>query len=185
MNSYKVFREYPETTGETVDAIKAGCGINKPVWLFFDAAADQKPSWMSYEEYAQLIKCQAYTSIVHGATGVYFYAFTDSKDMISVYWPLIKALAGELQGYRNILELPVVKQKWDTGYHRQFYSHLHYSIRSSGTSGKTYLIATNTDREDSILVNVEGFRKFTLEPLEIRVLENTIPNVDRVIISPE
>jgi len=183
-NSYQVFREFPETAGETVDAIKAGCGNDKPVWLFFDAAAHQKPPGMSYVEYARLIKCQVYTSIVHGATGVYFFAFTESDDVISEYWPLIKALAGELQEYCNIFMMPIVNQSWDTAYHHKSYNHLHYSVRSSGTGEKTYLIATNTALKDSIQVNIEGFPQFTLEPLGIQILDTTTPDADRVI-NPE
>ena len=183
-NSYQEFREFPETIGETVDAIKAGCGVNKPVWLFFDAAAYSKPLDMTYGEYAQLIKCQVYTSIVHGATGVYFFAFTESKDVITEYWPLIKTLAGELQRYSNIVKMPIVNQSWDIRYHHKSYNHLHYSVRSSGTGEKKYLIATNTALKDSIHVNVEGFPQFTLEPLGIQIVDTTTPDVDR-IINPE
>ncbi len=172
VNSYSVFRDYPEVAGETVDAIKEGSGKNKPVWLFFDAATDQKPSSMSYADYFKNIECQVYTSIVHGATGVFFYAITDSKPVTTEYWPRIKNLAKDLQNRRYIFEMPTVDEYWDTKYHSPDYYHLHYSIRSIDKKTKVFLIATNTDKKNSLKVNISGFPEFTLEPLGVKIVEN-------------
>jgi len=171
VNSYSVFRDYPEVAGETVDAIKAGCGSDKPVWLFFDAAADQKPRSMSYADYFKNIKCQVYTSIVHGATGAFFYAITDSEPVKTHYWPKIKSLAKDLQEKQYIFVMPVVDQYWNTKYHLKDYEHLHYSIRSSGKEKNVYLIATNTNKNKSLEVAIKGFPEFTLEPLGFKIIE--------------
>jgi len=171
VNSYSVFRDYPEVAGETVDAIKVGCGSDKPVWLFFDAAADQRPRSMSYTDYFKNIKCQVYTSIVHGATGAFFYAITDSEPVKTHYWPKIKSLAKDLQDRRYVFEMPVVNQYWDTQYHLPDYDHLHYSIRSTDKEKNIYLIATNTDKKNTLKVKISGFPEFTLEPLGVKIIE--------------
>ncbi|MFC1541839.1 hypothetical protein ACFL50_05245 [Candidatus Latescibacterota bacterium] len=165
-NSYTEFRDYPEAAGETVDAIKDACGKSKPVWLFFDGAAYSKPSDMSFGEYAKLITCQVYTSVIHGATGVLFFSFSVPEK----YMKLITGLALELGKYSSIFKLPETANHWDTAYHTPGYDHLHYSIRTV-PGGKSYLIVSNTDKMSPCSINIEGFPGIEIPPLGIAVIE--------------
>lgn len=169
VNSYGVFRDYPETAGEVVDAIRNGCGPAKPVWLFYDASAAAKPRGMSYEEYAGLIRCQVYTAIIHGSTGVLFYAFDLNESAIREYWPFIFVLARALDEQRVLFELPETGRSRDTAYHRPGYDHIHYSIRTD-PRGTRFLIASNTDRNAAHTIAVEGFPERELSPLGVAVV---------------
>ncbi|MFC1550983.1 hypothetical protein ACFL6P_00320 [Candidatus Latescibacterota bacterium] len=164
-NTYNEFRDFPEAAGETVDAIKDACGRSKPVWLFFDGAANNKPSEMSYGDYGKLVACQVYTSIIHGATGALFFAFSAPEE----YMRNITALAENLGEHSSIFKLPETANRWDTAYHSEAYDHLHYSIRTE-PGGKSYLIASNTSAVSPYTVNVGGFRDFELEPLGFAVV---------------
>jgi hypothetical protein len=169
VNSYRVFRDYPETAGETVDAIRNGCGSGKPVWHFYDASAVSKPRDMSYGDYFALVRCQMYTSIIHGATGVLFYAFDLDRTATREYWPLLRGLARTFETQRELFELPETGHSWDTAYHSPGYNHIHYSIRSDGM-GVRVLIVSNTDCHEPHTVKVEGFPNVELPPLGVAVV---------------
>lgn len=172
VNSYSIYREYPETSGEVVDAIKAGCGSAKPVWLYFDGAADQKPRDMSFEDYASLIRCQVYTSLIHGASGLNIYAVTRTKEAETEYWPYMKELAEELSANSDIIRMPVVDAWWDSGYHRAGYNHLHWSVREDDNDSR-WLIVSNTSRTTPLSCDVEGFPEVTVGPLDVLVIAET------------
>ncbi len=171
LNSYQVFREYPETAGEVVDAIKDGCGSGKPVWLFFDGAADQKPRGMSFEDYASLVRCQVYTSLIHGASGVNIYAITRTEAAETEYWPHMRELAEELEVNSNIIRLPVIDAYWDSGYHTAGYDHLHWSVRGE-ENNQRWLIVSNTSRTRPLTCTVKGFPEVTVGPLEGYVISS-------------
>ncbi|MFC1650496.1 hypothetical protein ACFL2X_02900 [Candidatus Latescibacterota bacterium] len=165
-NSYTEFRDYPEAAGETVDAIKEACGKSKPVWMFFDGAADMKPSYMSFGEYGKLVACQVYTAVIHGATGALFFSCSSPEQ----YMPLITELALRLGDQSRIFILPETSNHWDKTYHSPEYDHLHYSVRTE-PGGKSYLIASNTDSVSPCFVDVEGFPGFELPPLGVEIIE--------------
>jgi hypothetical protein len=169
VNAYGEFRDYPELAGEIVDAIRAGCGPSKPVWPFFDASAVAQSRNMDDESYVALVRCQIYTAIIHGATGVLFYAADLPADAARNFWPLIRDLADTLADQRGIFESAEVARGWDTRYHEPGYDHLHWTVRAD-SRGNRWLIAANTSRTATRTLAVEGFPAVDIEPLGVAVL---------------
>ncbi len=161
VNAYKDFYEYPEVAGETVQAIKAGCGDDKPVWLFFDAQAyvaqDRK---LKNEEYFKNVKCQVYSSIVNGASGVLFWT-NSQQSPDKEYWEMIKGLATELRDNSDIFKAKVLEK----GY-KEF---IHYAIYELPNSCKN-LILVNTSKTETQKFTISEFADFTLEPLAVKII---------------
>lgn len=158
VNCYTDFLFYPDAAGIVVDAIKAACGKDKPVWLFFDGAAHQKRESMSFDDYAQVIKCQIYTSIVHGASGVLFWSKTDTDPK---YWKLVKQLAIELDINSSIFKGIEIESRRVNS--------IHYSIRVT-QSNKKYAIIVNTDFNHSFPFILKN-KSIILKPLEVKIIE--------------
>lgn len=73
INSFRDYFAYPVLSGITVDALKAGLGPDAPIWIYFDGNGYAKPGNLTPKEYIDIVKCQIYTSVIHGATGILFW----------------------------------------------------------------------------------------------------------------
>lgn len=156
INSFQYMYNNPALAGITVDAIKAGIGENAPVWLFFDSNGYAKPSGEPTTSYIHNIKCQIYTSIVHGATGVLFWSdLGKSDEVFNALLPIIS----ELKGYEQILFLDTVKQgvKGD----------IHYVIKEDNENRK-YIIAVNTS-DKKVYFSTKNIKRTLFEPMEVKV----------------
>ncbi|WP_321438920.1 hypothetical protein [uncultured Bacteroides sp.] len=155
MNTFIDVNTYPVLSGITVDAIKAGIGPNIPVWLFFDGNGYAKPSDISAEEFVQILKCQIYTSIIHGATGILFWNDRSiSPEVFNALEPVIKELTDNL----NIVYLKTVENKFEND--------LHYVIKKKDKNHK-FIIASNTSKTETIELNIPNINKKYLKPLEV------------------
>jgi len=157
INAYKDFFAYPILSGITVDAIKAGIGSEIPVWLYFDGNGYARESNVSAEDYVKNVKCQMYTSIVHGATGVLFW--NDRRKTPEVFDALAPILK-EMNDNVKIFVLKTIETKADND--------LHYTIKKRDSKHK-YIIATNTSLSNTLLINIKGVSKKSLKPLEVYV----------------
>lgn len=154
INAFIDFNTHPVLAGVTVDAIKAGIGNDTPVWLFFDGNGYAKPSGMSATNFVNLLKCQIYTSIIHGATGVLFWNDrSKSPDVFNALEPIIEELANN----KDLFYLNSVTKK--------FSGNLHYMIKKDGD--KKYIIASNTSKTEPVELNISGIEKRNLAPLEV------------------
>ena len=70
INAFRDFYAHPVLAGITVDAMREGLGEGAPIWLYFDGNGYAKPGNVSPSAYLKNVKCQIYTAIVHGATGI-------------------------------------------------------------------------------------------------------------------
>jgi hypothetical protein len=140
-----------------VDAIKAGVG-DMPVWIYFDGNGYSKPASMSAEDYVNEVKCQIYTSIVHGATGVMFWSDTTKEPYVfDALTPMLIELNENVHIFKmNTTESTIIND-------------LHVMIK--GDKGKKYIIATNTSKTTPVSLNVDGVSKKTLGALEVYVAE--------------
>lgn len=157
LNAYNDFFRYPILSGITVDAIKAGVG-DMPVWIYFDGNGYSKPASMSAEDYVNEVKCQIYTSIVHGATGVMFWSDTTKEPYVfDALTPMLIELNENVHIFKmNTTESTIIND-------------LHVMIK--GDKGKKYIIATNTSKTTPVSLNVDGVSKKTLGALEVYVAE--------------
>lgn len=157
LNAYNDFFKYPILSGITVDAIKAGVG-DMPVWLYFDGNGYSKPAGMSPGDYVNELKCQIYTSIVHGATGVLFWSTTTKEpDVFDALTPLLKELNENVPIFKmNTVEIRITND-------------LHVMMKES--AGKKYIIATNTSKTSPASLNMTGVDKKSLNPLEVYIAE--------------
>ncbi|MEA5081540.1 MAG: hypothetical protein VB024_07970 [Dysgonamonadaceae bacterium] len=155
LNAYNDFYKYPILSGITVDAIKAGVG-DKPVWLYFDGNGYSKPASMSANEYVKIVKCQIYTSIIHGATGVLFWSDTSKAPYVfDALTPMLKELNENVDiFYMNTAETSIVND-------------LHIMIKEN--KGEKYIIASNTSKTKSVTINIPNVNKKSLAPLEVYV----------------
>ena len=155
LNAYNDFFKYPVLSGITVDAIKAGVG-DMPVWIYFDGNGYSKPASMSPEEYANEVKCQIYTSIIHGATGVMFWSdLSKEPHAFDALTPMLKELNENVDIFKmNTAETIIIND-------------LHVMIKED--KGKRYIIATNTSKTSPVSLNVPGVNKKTLGALEVHV----------------
>lgn len=158
LNCYKDFYAHPALAGVTVDAIRAGLGDDTtPIWLYFDGNGFAKPKNITVEEYIKEIKCQMYTSIIHGATGVLFW--NDMNKPPSV-WNALQPVLDEMQENIDIFKLNTVE--------KTFNDNLHISIKMD-ESGKKYIIASNSSKTKSKPLAIKGIEKESLSPLEVLV----------------
>lgn len=157
LNAYNDFYKYPILSGVTVDAIKAGVE-DMPVWLYFDGNGYSKPASMSPEEYVEIVKCQVYTSIIHGATGVMFWSTTAKEPVVfDALTPMLKKLNQDMDiFYMNTDETKILGD-------------LHVMIKKS--KGKKYIIASNTSRTGMVMLSIDNVNKKTLAPMEVYVSE--------------
>lgn len=155
LNSYTDFFLKPKLAGISVDAIKAGIGKNVPVWLWFDASYYAKPSSISSnDEYIQNVRCQIYTSIIHGATGVMFWTYSNTNiEKFNSFTPIVD----ELRSNIPIIKSETIQQK--------MIGDLHYILKKY--KGKVYVIISNTNRDRSIYITKPIIK--TLSPLEVYI----------------
>lgn len=154
VNCYQDYFNFPSSAGLTIDAIKDACGNEKPVWLFFDGAAHAKPQFTSEKEYLKNVRCQIFTSIVHGASGVLFWS---KKDVAETYWNLMKELALELKYNAEIIKGIEIEEGKE--------NNIIFSIRKIST-GESYIIAVNTSKRSSNQLHFSDL-KLMLNPLEV------------------
>lgn len=155
INAFMDFHTYPILSGLTVDAIKAGTSPQMPVWLYFDGNGYAKPAKVSAAAYVQNVKCQMYTSIIHGATGVLFW--NDSHKTPEVF-DALDPIIRELDERIKIFQFKTVETKIE--------GDLHYMIKQA-PGGERYLIAANTSNTASVSFGVRKEDKAVLRPLEV------------------
>ncbi len=155
INSFQHLRDNPKLAGVTVEAIKKGAGEEAPVWLFFDSNGYAKPSLESTESYIRKIKCQIYTSIVHGATGVLFWSDLRKDDTVfNSLIPVIK----ELKKYEHIFYMETINENFE--------GDIRYIIKKG--EKQRYLIAVNTSGKNKVLDN-RDIKRTLFKPYEVKV----------------
>ncbi|MFV0606778.1 MAG: hypothetical protein ACK5NK_13155 [Niabella sp.] len=155
INAFRDFYKIPELAGITVDALKAGTG-GCPVWLYFDGNGYAKPGNVSAVDYVNNVKCQIYTSIIHGATGILFW--NDWKKSPEVF-DTLQTVLKELRKNLDIIYLNTVETKQ--------IGDIHLMIKK-GANSVNYIIATNTNIHKSAQLNY-GKIKIELSPLEVYI----------------
>lgn len=156
INAFGDFRTYPALAGVTVDALRAGLGEGVPVWLYFDGNGYAKPANVTPEAYIELVKCQIYTAIIHGATGIMFWNdWHKTPEVFDALLPMLK----ELNDNMDIIKLKTLETKVD--------GDLHVMIKKE--KGKKYVIASNTNKSEALPLNRPGIQKQTLNPLEVYI----------------
>jgi len=153
VNAFRDFYAHPVLAGTTVDALRAGLGEKVPLWLYFDGNGYAKPANVTPEEYLVNVKCQIYTAIIHGATGILFW--NDWSKTPEVFDRLIP-LMEELKQNLDIIRLDTQEKDIEGDKH----------IVIKGNNKEKYIIASNTSKSDTI--TVESLKGITLKlaPLE-------------------
>ena len=156
INAFRDFYAYPVLSGITVDALREGLGANLPIWLYFDGNGYAKPANVSPEDYVNNVKCQIYTSLIHGATGIFFWNdWSKTPEVFDVLLPMLKELNGNL----NIIYLKTIEKKIE--------GNLHIMIKED-EKRKRYIIAS-TGKTESLPLNLSGVGKKTISPLEVYI----------------
>lgn len=184
LNSYRVFTLYPEVAGEVVDAIKEGCGPEKPVWLYFEASPDNNIyEGISESDRSKLLKCQVYTSIVHGATGVIFWTWGNESYQdwtrrgvltyvdTDFYNKTVKPLAMELRNNKFIFDGSLVN--------KGVVGDVHYArfLVTRDDTNHYCIIAVNTSKTQTEKYRLDPSREVALTPYEVRI--EMLPFVDK------
>ena len=157
INAFRDYFAYPVLAGITVDALREGLGPNTPIWVYFDGNGYAKPANMAPEEYIQIVKCQIYTSVIHGATGILFWNdWSKTPEVFDVLLPML----AELNDNLPVITLETMDTKVDND--------LHILIKEGKNGGK-HIIAANTSKTDKIKINIPGVDKEELEPLEVYI----------------
>lgn len=157
INSFQHLYKDPALAGLTVDAIKAGIGEDTPVWLFFDSNGYAKLSHDSNASYVKKIKCQMYTSIVHGATGVLFWSDLEKND--AVFRTLLPVI-DELRSFEYILYMDTIEKNVD--------GNIHYMIKQG--NNKKYIIAVNASDKNSYF-SIRNVKRKLFKPYEVIISE--------------
>ncbi|WP_418892536.1 hypothetical protein [Limibacterium fermenti] len=155
INAFWDFSNYPVLSGITVDALRAGLGADTPIWIYFDGNGYARPAGVSPEMYVELVKCQIYTAVIHGATGILFWNDWSKKpEVFDTLLPMLKELNKNL----SVIELKTVDKKID--------NNLHILIKQD-EKGQKYIIATNTSKTDELQLIIPTIQKKELAPLEV------------------
>lgn len=158
INAFRDFYADPILAGISVDAIRAGLGDPTiPIWLYFDGNGYAKSSDMSTQVYVQHIKCQMYTSIIHGATGVFFW---NDRSKTPEIWNALQPILNEMQEHIEIFKLKTLEKKSN--------DHMHFIIKKNA-KGQKYIIASNTSRTDAVKLIFPNIKKESLDPLEVYI----------------
>ena len=158
INAFNDFYALPVLAGVTVDAIRDGLNDPEvPIWLFFDGNGYSKPKSMSADDYAKEVRCQMYTSIIHGATGVFFW---NTKDGTHNVWDAHQPTLEEIKGHYDIIALKTLEKRSDND--------LHIMIKQDD-NGQKYILASNTSKTKSATLSIDNVNKNTLAPLEVYV----------------
>jgi len=153
INAFRDFYAYPILAGVTVDALKAGLGEKVPVWLYFDGNGYAKPGNVTPEEYLVNVKCQIYTAIIHGATGILFWNdWSKTPEVFDRLIPIMEEFKKQLE----IIKLDTLEKDIDGDKH----------IAIKGNNREKYIIASNTSKTDTITIEPQKGITLKLAPLE-------------------
>ncbi|MFV0605688.1 MAG: hypothetical protein ACK5NK_07600, partial [Niabella sp.] len=115
-----------------------------------------KPGNVSAVDYVNNVKCQIYTSIIHGATGILFWnEWKKSPEVFDTLQTVLKELRKNL----DIIYLNTVESKQ--------IGDIHLMIKK-GANSVNYIIATNTNIHKLAQLNY-GKIKIELSPLEVYI----------------
>ncbi|MGJ1436893.1 hypothetical protein [Sphingobacterium siyangense] len=157
VNAYGEFYMDPVLAGKAVDGIKSALGNNVPVWLWFDPVGYAKPRTMILSDYITNVKCQIYTSIIHGATGVLLYNdLRKSPTDFDIFYPILK----ELKQNIDLFYLPTIASNLD--------GHLHFCIKRNSKTNEQFVIATNTNHTQNLTFSYKKNSK-VLKPFEVYI----------------
>ena len=158
INAFRDFYADPILAGISVDAIRAGLGDrNVPIWLYFDGNGYAKSATMSAQEYVKYLKCQMYTSIIHGATGVFFW---NDRSKTPEVWNALQPTLEKMREHIDIFKLKTLEKK--------SVDHLHLMIKQDD-KGQKYIIASNTSINDNVPLRIKNVKKESLAPLEVYI----------------
>ncbi len=147
----------PAIPSIAVDAIKAGISPDTPVWMWFDGNGYSNAGDITTEDFVKNVRCQIYTAIIHGATGIFFWNDMTKPDDI---FNGINGVVEEVKNNVSLIEEPT--EGWEaTG-------EIHYMIKDSG-NGKKTIIAANTSKSNEGILKVHGSEIHTLAPLEVYI----------------
>lgn len=158
VNVFMDTNRYPILSGISVDAIKEGVGEDRPVWIFFDGNGYAVPDGESVPFFIKNLKCQMYTSLIHGATGVMFW--NDREKSTDIFNGLNKVVA-EMTARENVLKMDTEKKSWN--------GDLHYMIKKNGKL--RYLIASNTNKKQNKILHLPGMKSLNLRPLDVMFIK--------------
>ncbi|MBF6627196.1 MAG: hypothetical protein ITG04_01640 [Proteiniphilum sp.] len=153
INAFRDFYAHPVLAGLTVDALRAGLGEKVPLWLYFDGNGYAKPGNVTPEQYLVNVKCQIYTAIIHGATGILFW--NDWSKIPEVFDELLPVME-ELNDNLEIIKLNTVERVIEGDKH----------IVIKGNNKEKYIIASNTSKTDTITIEPQKGIALKLAPLE-------------------
>lgn len=157
INAFRDFFALPVLAGITVDALKEGLGLKTPIWLYFDGNGYAKPADLSAKAYVNMMKCQIYTSIIHGATGILFWNDWSKKpEVFDALLPMLEDLNKNV----SIIKLKTIDKKVDGDLHIMF---------KQNAKGEKYIIASNTSKTENINLNIAKIQKKILQPLEVYI----------------
>lgn len=158
INAFRDFFALPELAGLTVDALKAGLGDDVPLWIYFDGNGYAKPINVTPDDYLLNVKCQIYTAIIHGATGVLFWNdWSKTPEVFTHLLPIMEELKSKLP----IITQDVVERIVDGNKH----------MVVKGDKNKKYVIATNSSKSEIIKVDLPNGTLLPLKPLEVYIAE--------------
>ena len=155
INSFIDCNTYPVLAGIAVDGIKAGAGKDTPVWIFFDGNGYAQPSHQNAAAFVQNLKCQIYTSIIHGATGIMFWNDRSlSPDVFNALEPVIE----EVQQYAgHLFKAPTIACSYE--------GDIHYIIKETSDGSRT-IIAANTHPQTPATLSY-GSLHHQMKPYEV------------------
>lgn len=157
INAFRDFFTHPILAGITVDALKNALGPHTPIWLYFDGNGYAKPAQLTPKAYVNIVKCQIYTSIIHGATGILFW--NDWRKTSEVFDALLPMLE-EFNKTVPIIKLPTV--------HTKVEGDLHIMIKQN-SKGEKYIIATNTSKTKNVKLKTPEVPDKILQPVEVYI----------------
>ena len=157
INAFRDFSAYPILAGVTVDALRAGLGSETPIWLYFDGNGYAKGPSETTGAYVENVMSQIYTAIIHGATGILFWNdWSKTPEVFDVLVPQLKVLNENLQ----IIKLKTVEKIINND--------LHIMIKEN-SKGERFIIASNSSKTETLILNVPTVEKRELLPLEVYV----------------
>ncbi|HHU27097.1 MAG TPA: hypothetical protein GXZ56_10845 [Bacteroidales bacterium] len=157
INAFRDFYAHPVLAGITVDAMREGLGEGVPIWLYFDGNGYAKPGNVSPSAYLKNVKCQIYTAIVHGVTGILFW--NDWRKTPEVFDKLIPMMH-ELNDNLEVVTYDTVEKRIE--------GNLHVAVKKA-PDGKEYYIATNSSKTTDAMFTLSGGNRVKLDPLGVYV----------------
>ena len=185
VDPYPVSKEPLTGISDAVEKARIAVKNKKPVWVVVQLFGYQNEQHKGYgrkrEPTIGEVRCMTYLAIVHGAKGIFYFAYHGSQYDVRLspkYWEGVKGIAGELRDLTPVLLASGNGKKINVQDQGGGQKAIHSLVKK--LDGKKYLFAVNTLNAPvhGIILGVEG----SVQQIGVEFESRNVDRVDGVFV---